>query len=78
MLLANKLIENIPDPRNAKEQYQSFIVKKPHRKSVKQLEIITSQPTTFDFLDIKSVITEYPKTLHKLSKTIRQAKKIRF
>ena len=24
LLLANKLIENIPDPRNAKEHYQLF------------------------------------------------------
>ena len=39
LLLANKLIENIPDPRNAKEHYQSFIRKK-NRKSVKQSEII--------------------------------------
>ena len=33
--LANKLIENIPDPRNAKEYYQSSIRKK-NIKSVKQ------------------------------------------
>ena len=35
LLLANKLIEKIPDPGNAKEQYQSFIRKR-NRKSVKQ------------------------------------------
>ena len=35
LLLANKLIEKIPDPRNGKEQYQSFIRKK-NKKSVKQ------------------------------------------
>ena len=35
LLLANKLIEKIPDPRNAKEHYQSFIRKK-NTKSVKQ------------------------------------------
>ena len=35
-LLANKLIENVPDPRNAKEHYESFLRKK-NRKS----EIIT-------------------------------------
>ena len=34
-LLASKLIEKIPDPCNAKEQYQLFIRKK-NRKSVKQ------------------------------------------
>ena len=35
LLLANKLIEKITDPRKAKEHYQSFIIKK-NRKSVKQ------------------------------------------
>ena len=40
LLLANKLIEKIPDPRSAKEHYQSFIRKK-IIKSVKQSEIIT-------------------------------------
>ena len=35
ILFANKLIENIPDPRNAKKNYQSLIIKK-NRKSVKQ------------------------------------------
>ena len=28
LLLANKLIKDIPGPRNAKEHYQSFIIKK--------------------------------------------------
>ena len=27
-------------------------------------------------VDIKSIITDYPKTLHKLCKTIRQAEKV--
>ena len=35
LLLANKLIEKIPDPGNAKEHYQSFIRKK-NTKSEKQ------------------------------------------
>ena len=35
LLLANKLIEKIPDPRNAKELYPSFIRKK-NTESVKQ------------------------------------------
>ena len=35
LLLANKSIEKIPDPRNAKEHYQSFIRKK-NTKSLKQ------------------------------------------
>ena len=71
MLLANKLIEKIPDPLNAKERYQSFIKKK-NTKLVKQSEIITYQLKTSEnsnILDIKSVITEHPKMSHKLSKT---------
>ena len=39
-LLANKLIENVPDPRNAKEHYESFLRKK-NRKSIKKSEKIT-------------------------------------
>ena len=35
LLLANKLIEKIPDPRDAKEHYQLFVRKK-NTKSVKQ------------------------------------------
>ena len=42
LLLANKLIKNIPDPCNAKEHYQSFVRKK-IRKSLKQSETITYQ-----------------------------------
>ena len=71
LLLASKLIEKIPDSRNAKEHYQSFIRKK-NTKSVKQSEIITYQRKTFErpnIVDIKSVITKHPKTSHKLSKT---------
>ena len=63
----------MPDPRNAKEHYQSFIRKK---KLVKRLKIITYQPKPFEkpnIVDIKSIITEHPKTSHKFSKTIRQA-----
>ena len=63
-------IEKTPDPCNAKEHYQSFIRKK-NRKLVKQSEIITHQPKTFEnpnIADIESVITEHPKTSNKLSK----------
>ena len=35
LLLANKLIEKVPDPRNAKEHYEPFLRKK-NRKSVTQ------------------------------------------
>ena len=62
LLLANKLIVQIPDPRNANEHYQSFLRKK-NAKSIKHSEIITYQPKTFenpDIVDIKSVIIEYP------------------
>ena len=44
---ANKLIELIPDHLNAKEHDQSFLRKK-DKKSVKQTEIITYQPKTFE------------------------------
>ena len=67
LLPTNKLIQNVPDPRNAKKHYESFLRKK-NRKSVKQLEIITYQPKPFEnpnIYDIKSVITEHPKTSHK-------------
>ena len=74
LLLENKLIEKIPDPRNAKEHYQSFI-----RKKRTNSGIITYQPKTFENLntvDIKSVITEHSKTSHKLSKTTRASEKL--
>ena len=71
LLLLNKLIEKVPDPRNAKEPYESFL-----RKLVKQSKIITHQLKTFYTVDIKSVITEHPKTSHKLSKTIRKDEKV--
>ena len=78
-LIANKLIEKIPHPCNAEKYYQSFVRQK-NRRSVKQSEIITYQPKTFEkpnIVDIKSVITEHPhKTSHKLFKTIRQAQKV--
>ena len=77
-MLANKLIEKIPDSHNAEEPYQSFIRIK-SRKSVKQSEIITYQPKSFkkpNIVDIKSVITEHPKTSHNLSKTIKQDGKV--
>ena len=75
-LLATKLTVKLPDPRNAKEHYQSFIRKK-NTKSVKQSKIITQHPKTFEnpnIVDIKSVIIAHAKTLHKLPKTIRQKK----
>ena len=47
-------------------------IRKKSTKSVKQSEIITYQPKTVanpNIVDKKSVITEHPKTSHKLSKT---------
>ena len=75
LLIANKLIEKVPDPRNAKEHYQSL----KNRKSAKQSEIITYQTKTFGNLkivDIKLVMTEPPKTSHSLSKTIGKGEKV--
>ena len=46
ILLANKLIEKVPDPRNTKEHYESFLRKK-NKKSVRQSKIITYQPKNF-------------------------------
>ena len=67
LFLANKSTE--------KEHYESFLRKK-KRKSVKQAEIITYQPKTFDTVDIKSVITEHRKTSHRLSKTERKGENV--
>ena len=83
-MLAKKLIEKIPDPPNAKQHYQSFIRNK-NTKSVKQSEIITYQPKTFEdpnIFDIKPVITnipvitEYPKISHNVSKIISHSGKV--
>ena len=59
----------LTDPGNAKEHYQLF-VKKKTTKSVKQSEIITHEPKSFEnptLVDIKSVITEHSKTFYELS-----------
>ena len=58
----NQINKKIPTFCNAKEYYQSFIRKK-HTKSVKQSEIITYQPKSFEnpnIADIKLVIMEHP------------------
>ena len=47
LLLSTKLIENIPDPHNAKEYYQLFIRKK-NTKPLKESEIITYLLKTFE------------------------------
>ena len=53
------------------KKYLIPVITKENRKSVKQSE----QPKAFDTVYIKSITTDYPKTSHKLFKTIRQAKK---
>ena len=78
LLLANKLIEKVSDPRNAIKHYQSFIRKR-KTKSVKQSKTTSQQPKSFEnpnIIYIKSVITEHPKTSHKSSKIKRQAEKV--
>ena len=59
LLLANKLIEKIPDPRDIKEHYQSFIRKK-NTKSVKPSKIITYQPKTL-LQNIQKLYINYPR-----------------
>ena len=57
----------------------SIIYKKEKHKIRKTIKIINYQPKTFEnpnIADIKSVITEHPKTSHKLSETIRQAEEV--
>ena len=78
LLLANKLREKkyliLVMLKNTISLYQ-----KKNTKLIKQAEIITYQPKTFEnpnIVDITSIITEHPKTSHKLSKTIRQAEKV--
>ena len=78
LLLPKKLIEKIPDPRNAKEHHQSFLRKKDW-KLVKQSCVITYQPKAFEnpnIVDVQSSATEHPKTSHKLSKTTGKGEKV--
>ena len=54
--IANKLIEKIPDPHNAKEHYQSFIRKKKNTKSVQQSPKIFENTRSKNFA---SIIQDY-------------------
>ena len=79
LLLATKLIVKKADPSNAKEYYNSYLKEKKNAKLVKGLKIIIQQLKATEnpnIVDIKSVIIEHPKTSHKLTPTIRQAKKV--
>ena len=78
LLLAKKLIEKIPDPRNAEQHHQSFLRNKDW-KLVKQSGVITYQAKTFEnpnIVDVKSSATEHPKAFHKLSKTTGKGEKV--
>ena len=43
LLLANKLIEKIPDPRNAKEHHQAFIKKTQTQKKNNQKNYLSTK-----------------------------------
>ena len=65
----NKLREKVPDPCNAKQHYDLFLEKK-NKKSVKQSNIITYQPKTFqnpNMVGIKQATIEQPKVVNKSS-----------
>ena len=78
LLLATKLIGKIPDATNAKQYYKSYLKRK-NTHLVKRSKIITQLLKSLEnpkIVDIKSVTKEHPKTSCKLSKTIRQTKKV--
>ena len=60
-MIAYKLVENISDPCNAKEYYQSSIPKPFENPNI---------------VDIKSGIIENPEILHNFFKTKRQGKNV--
>ena len=75
-LCATKLTEEISDPGNAKEHYQSFIRKK-NTKSVKQSNAQHSKVLgNRKIADANPVITKHVKTSHKLCRIIRQAENV--
>ena len=56
--MQTKLIENTPEPHDAKENYQSFLRKK-NAKMVEQWKIITQQPKATESRNVvdMSVVT---------------------
>ena len=62
LLLVNKLLEKVTDPQKQKIS-----------KTIRNNYLSTKNPNIVTY---KSVITEHPKTSHKLSKTITQTEKI--
>ena len=78
MLLATTLIEKIADPSYAKEYCNSYLKRK-NTKLVKRSKIITHKLKSIEspsIADMKSVTLEHPETSNKLSKSIRQPKKV--
>ena len=70
VLLGTNLIKRIPDANDIKEYNKSYLKNK---ALVKQLEIITQKTKHYWH---QSIAREDPKVYRKLSKTIRQAKKV--
>ena len=70
VLLGTNLIKRIPDANDIKEYNNSYLKNK---ALVKQLEIITQKTKHYWH---QSIAREDPKVYRKLSKTIRQAKKV--
>ena len=71
-MLATKLIDKIPIASN-------LIWIKKSTKLLKRSKSNTQQPKTIqntNIADIKSVIIEHPKIVHKSSKAVRQAEKV--
>ena len=55
-----------------------IIEKIPDPRMLKNTIIQTNTFKNLNIVDIKSIITEHPKTSHKVSKTISQAEKVIF
>ena len=72
---ATKLIKKILNPSNTEE----YLFEEKTQNLVKRSKITPRQPKikgNSNIVDIKSTIIEHPKTSHKLSKTIKLAKKL--
>ena len=76
LLHATKLTKKMSDLSNGKEYYNFHLKRKKKAKSVKLWNVIAYQLKAIENLNIVDIIIKHPKTLHKLSKTIRQAEKV--
>ena len=73
LLLANRLIEKLTDPRNAKEHYQEHYQRKKNRKPVvKQSGTITYQPKTFENPKINDITIIYYNDKKQLSQNTQK------